>query len=257
VGAGDALCALHPGVKAIGACTRCGTFGCAGCLSQHGDDWLCSGCQDRLTALPWDEREQLGLWRAWWRTSVLMISSPGQTLAHAPPDAPLGSSMLFIGLSTLVGFGPTFAIYLFGLGPLMVLMNIKARASDLNPILVVTGMALYMVVLLVLQVVGTLFFAALEHLSLMLVGAQPRGFGVSVRASALAMGPYLVGLFPLCSFYVFPLWSLVLRIFAHKALHQTTGGRATAAVLLPLVVLCGAFGMLYAAIIALAASLRP
>ncbi|HEY0882606.1 MAG TPA: YIP1 family protein, partial [Archangium sp.] len=69
-----------------------------------------------------------------------------------------------------------------------------------------------------------------------------------------ASGPALVGLLPLCSIYVFPLWSLVLRIFALRAFHKTSAGAATAAVLIPIAVLCGGVFMLYAAIIALAAA---
>lgn len=256
MGAGDALCAVHPDVKAIGACNRCGTFGCGTCLTQRGNDWLCSACLNRVQALPWDEREQLGLWRAWWRTSVQMISNPGQTLATAPPDASFGSSMLYAFLSSIVGFGPTFGLYLLVLGPILLIAGESAE----KPMALAGGamiygiMVGYLFALLFMQSVGTLFSAGLDHLALMLLGANPKSFTVSLRASALSTGPYLVGLVPACSFYVFPLWSLVLRIFALKAFHQTTGGKATAAVLIPIVVLCGGVFMLYAAIIALAAA---
>jgi hypothetical protein len=98
-----------------------------------------------------------------------------------------------------------------------------------------------------------LIWAGIDHLGLMLLGAKPKSYTVTVRANALSMGPYLVGLVPFCGFYVFFLWALVLRIIAIMYLHKTTAGRATAAVLLPVVLLCGGVFLLYAAVFALAA----
>lgn len=60
---------------------------------------------------------------------------------------------------------------------------------------------------------------------------------------------------PFCSFYVFPIWSLVLRIIANVYLHKTTAGKATAAVLLPLIVFCGLLFTFYMAVFALAMNL--
>ena len=116
------------------------------------------------------------------------------------------------------------------------------------------GVLFYAVVIFVCQLGLVLFLSGLDHLALMILGAQPRSFTVTVRANALAMGPYLVGLLPGCSWYVFPLWWMVLRIIANMYLHKTTAGKATAAVLLPLFLLCGGVFALYFAVIALAVS---
>lgn len=250
--AGDALCAVHPEVKATGACSRCGTFGCGACLSSRGTDWLCAQCLSRVARLPWDDRETLGLWRAWWRTSVLMISSPGQALSTAEPDAPLGSSMVFALLSTVVGFAPTMLTYAVVLVPVMALGGRKEALGGLWVVPLIT--VVYAVLLVGLQLGSLLFFAGLDHLGLMLLGARPKSYSVTVRASALSMGPYLLGLLPLCSFYVFPLWSVVLRIIANMHLHRTTAGKATAAVLVPVFLLCGGLLAFYAAVFALAAN---
>lgn len=257
--AGDAVCAVHPEVKATGACSRCGTFGCGACLSSRGNDWLCAGCLDRVSKLPWDERESLGLWRAWWRTSVLMISSPTQSLTTAEPDAPLGSSMLFALLSTAVGFGPTMVGYALMIVPMLIFGRAGRGVGDGNALLAAgTGVGvvlLYVVLLLGFQLGSVLFVAALEHLSLVLLGAKPKSYTVTVRAHALSMGPSLLGLLPFCSLYVFPIWSIVLRIIAHLHLHKTTAGKATAAVLIPFALLCGGVVAIYLAVFALAMNL--
>lgn len=251
--AGDALCAAHPEVKATGACSRCGTFGCGACLAARGTDWLCPQCMSRAGKLPWDERESLGLWRAWWRTAVLMISSPVQTLGTAEPEAPLGSSILFAVLSTVVGFGPTMLSYLLVLLPVLA-FGAKRGSLGEGAVVVPVVTLFYVVLIFAMQIGSVLFFAGLDHVGLMVLGARPRSYAVTVRAYALSMGPYLLGLLPFCSLYVFPLWSLVLRIIANMSLHQTTAGKASAAVLVPVFLLCGGLIAFYAAVFALAAS---
>lgn len=253
ISAGDALCAVHPEVKATGACSRCGTFGCGACLTSRGTDWLCAQCLSRVGTLPWDERDTLGLWRAWWRTSVQMISSPSQALSTAEPDAPLGSSIVFALLSTVVGFAPTLLAYAVVLVPVM-LMGSRKEALGAGAWLVPVIAVFYAVMLVGMQIGSVLFFAGLDHLGLMLLGARPKSYSVTVRAYALSMGPYLLGLLPLCSLYVFPLWSVVLRIIANMHLHKTTAGKASAAVLVPIFLLCGGLIAFYAAVFALAAN---
>jgi len=251
--AGDAVCAAHPEVKATGACSRCGTFGCGACLSARGTDWLCAKCLALVGMLPWDERATVGLWRAWWRTSVQMISSPGLALSTAEPDAPLGSSLLFALLSTVVGFAPSMLAYLLLLVPMLALGAKRASLGE-GAVIVPMVVLFYVVLILAFQMGAVLFIAGLEHVALMALGAQPKSYSVTVRAYALSMGPSLLGLLPFCSLYVFPLWSVVLRVVANMALHKTTAGKATAAVLLPIVLLCGGVAAFSVAVFALAAN---
>lgn len=238
-------CRLHPERPAAGTCHRCGSFGCSVCLTQKGAVWLCADCVARGSALPWDERESLGTWRAWWRTSVQMISSPMATLEGAKPEGSLGGSLLFTLLSTLVGYGPTLAIYLLIIIPAMLWGASKSELSIAAGAMVSAGTAIYVVLLLALQAVGVFILAGLDHLMLMMLGAQPRDYSVSVRANALALGPSLVGLVPVCGLYVFPLWALVLRIIALMTLHKTTAGKAVLAVFIPIVLICGVCGAGY------------
>lgn len=216
-------------------------------------DWLCASCLERAGVLPWDERLTIGMWRAWWRTAVLMISQPTKTTSTANPDAPISSSILFSTLSTIAGMGPTILVYgIFFLGAFLIAPD--KDTPKFSAALVPVFVLLYIVFLLALQVGSVFVVAGIDHLGLMLVGANPKSYSVTIRAYSLSMGCYLIGLVPICGLYVFPIWSLVLRIIANMQLHKTSGGKAAAAVLLPMVVLCGGFGTLYIALIALATS---
>jgi hypothetical protein len=248
-------CRKHAETPATGTCSRCGSFGCGVCLTQKGATWLCDDCAARAAVLPWDERETLGTWRAWWRTSVKMMSSPVQTLESAAPEGSLGSSALFALLSTLVGYLPTFVL-LFGAAGLGFAFASRqaAKPASAEAVPFVAILAGELVMILVLQVAAVFFWAALDHLMLKLLGAQPRRFEVTVRANALSMGPMLLGLVPVCGAYVFPVWALVLRILGLMHLHRTTAGKAVLAVLLPIAVLICLAAVAYVGLIALVGS---
>ena len=208
-----------------------------------------------IKKLPWDERETLGLWQGWWRTCVLMISSPNVSLANAEPDAPLGSSVMFALVSAVVGLCPTFLSSI----PFLVLTQSISRKDDAPAgmgFFLVLGMIIYLGTALAFTMGSVFLVSGIEHLTLRMLGAEPKSFSVTVRAYALGMSAYLLGVIPFCSFYVFPVWAIVLRIIALMHLHKTTAGKASAAVLLPVLLLCGGFIGLYVAVIALAMSLR-
>lgn len=250
---GDARCVTHSDLAATGACSRCGTFGCGQCLTQSGAAWLCPACVEREGVLPWDERESLGVWRAWWRTSLKLLGSPVQTLSAAEPDGSLSGSTLFAAISSLVGFGPTFLLYAVGLTAVFALTPAAKDADGGPPPLLFGGIFVgYMVMLFFVQVASTFVVAAMDHLTLKLIGAEPRSWATSVRANALAMAPFVIGLLPLCGFYVFPLWALVLRVLALRELHGVRTGQAVLAVVAPMVLFCGLGVAAWLALISLA-----
>jgi hypothetical protein len=246
-----ARCRVHSETPAVGICGRCGSFGCRVCLTRRGNERLCPDCLGRLGSLPWDERETLGLWRAWWRTSVLLIRSPIATLERARPEGSLGGSLLFALFSTLAGYGATVALVVLAVLPEMLLGLRYASAGNkatfgLVPAVFVFYAAFFMAV----QLISILVVAGIDQLMLRILGAQPRGYQVSVRANALSLAPALVGLVPVCGVYAWPIWSLILRVIALRHLHKTTAGKAVLAVLLPMAVLCGLCGGAYALLFA-------
>lgn len=165
--------------------------------------------------------------------------------------------MKFATLASLAGVMPTMLLYVLGFGAAAAVgFSQRKGAVGAGEVAVVAVLVpVVLVLVLASQVAGLFFNAALDHLGLMLVGAQPKSYQVTVRANALAMGPYVVGLLPVCSLYVFPLWSLGLRVLANAHLHRITIGRAAAGVLLPTVAFCGVGLAGYAALIVFAGSM--
>ena len=208
---------MHLDRAALQPCDRCGNFSCGECLAPSGSQQLCAACRARWAELEWDRRQDLGLFRAWWLTTRRMIVSPIQTLDAIAPDGQILESTIYAGLSTLAGFVPT----LFAYGAIIGLMlAIGPNAKDTTVGLAAgTGIGaaaifFYVLLLLAMSIGGMLLSAALELIVLRLGGKPQASYSVSVRAHALSMAAYAIGVIPLCSIYVFPVWALVLRVFA-------------------------------------------
>lgn len=258
---GDARCATHPDQAALSPCARCGTFYCGACLERSADgQFYCVQCRTR-SALPWDQRDELGLLRAWFLTSKQLMLDPTTTLKSTPRDASVGSSLLYALVSTLCGFVPTLALYLVGFGG-MLLFAANESSSKLGgaefgvgAVGAIAIFIFYLLFLVGIQIVSMFVLSGIEHLVLQLAGERDLGaYTVTLRAHALGMAPFALGLIPVCGFMVMGLWSLVLRCITLMHLQKVTAGKAVAAVLAPMLVICGCVGLSYFMIIAAAFS---
>jgi hypothetical protein len=239
---GGSMCAVHPSVYAIHTCPRCGSFACADCLVVLPDgSQVCRSCESRArqVALPWDRRGELGFWRAYCQTCVAVISKPSLTFGTMPKGGSLGSALGFTALSQAVSFATTLLLYALMMVAMLVFMpndpSLKGFGSanhGLMALAVFAGFFFYLGLLAFMAVVGQLIGGSLEHLVLRLLGA-PGSWTETMRGYSFAMGPSLVGLMPLCGIYVFPIWCIVMRVFAYRHIHDVPWGKAVAGALIP------------------------
>ena len=114
-GSGDAVCAVHPELRSLRACERCGSFACAKCLRQGPrGEILCTACHGRqpVGRVPWDGREDLGTLRAFWETCLDIMFRPGPTFEKLKPGGTVGSSLGFAMLCNFVGYFTTALAYM-------------------------------------------------------------------------------------------------------------------------------------------------
>jgi len=259
--AGDAVCATHKETPALQPCFRCGTFYCGACLERSADGQMyCVTCRSRST-LAWDQRDQLGMMRAWWMTSKALMLEPTATLQSAPRDAPVGSSLLYAMICNLVGIMPTLLIYLVAFGGAMLFAAAEGQKSMGGPALglgvvgAIVVFVFYVVLIIGMQIVSLFGLAGIEHLALHLMGEREiGGYTSTLRAHALGLAPFMLGLLPVCGATVMGLWSLVLHCITLMHLQRVSAGKAVAAVLAPVIILCGCGGLAYFFIIAAAVS---
>src|SRR5437773_76062 len=193
------------------------------------------------SGLPWDERQTKGLLNAFIATLQMVLSKPVAAFTAMKREGGLGEPLLY----AIIGgtFGGVFALtYNFAL------RSFTPFGDRHNALAHLFG-GLSWIFLLVLTplfvVIGVFVASAILHVCLMIVGGAKQSFETTFRVVCFAEGsvsPLLV--IPFCGGLLVGLWKVILYCIGLARAHETDTGRAVIAVLLPLVVCCGAFLLL-------------
>jgi hypothetical protein len=209
-----------------------------------------------VAGIPWDERERLGFATALIDTTLQVLRRPSDFYRRMRPTGGMGSALAYAVLLAYGGFvASVFYDWIFqavvggnapelGLGPdvdrAMALMQ-----GGLGHLLQLVVAPFW---LAAMMFVG----AAVDHLSLLLLGGARRGFESTFRVCAFARAANVVALLPMCGPLVTIVWIAVLTIVGLSAVHGISWQKAAAAVLLPFAVFCccclGGAGLLAALI---------
>lgn len=190
------------------------------------------------TGLPWENRAQLGFFKAFFDTVSLLITRPSDAFVMMKPEGGMTDPLLFgiiggsagsivsmlfqILLRSVPGLGGNQSVFdLFGLGPWMLL-------------------GIYAVLTPLLVTIGLFIAGGIIHLCLMLVGGANRSFETTLRVVCFASGTAnLFSMIPICGGVINVIYSIVLGCIGLSRAHQTTTGKALMAIFLPLIVCCG------------------
>jgi hypothetical protein len=182
--------------------------------------------------LPW-ETQGAGL-SSWWQTSQMCLTEPSYAFRIMWRSGGLWSPMLFAICGMGIGFvGQT----LWRLPLLFFTVNVQPNAGGQDRLIEgLIEIAAGAVGTLVGATVGLLLYALIHHLFLMLFGGANFGFETTFRVVCYVHGtlawlnviPCVGGLIILVMFFVCMIQGLM-----HA--HETTGGRAAAAVFVPIV----------------------
>ena len=193
------------------------------------------------SGLPWDERQTKGLLNALIETLQMVLSRPVAAFTAMKREGGLGEPLLY----AIIGgtFGGVFAFtYNFALRSF-------TPFGDRHDALAHLFGGLSWIFLLVLTplfvVIGMFIASAILHVCLMIVGGAKQSFETTFRVVCFAEGsvsPLLV--IPFCGGLIVGIWKVILYCIGLARAHETDTGRAVIAVLLPLVVCCGAFLLL-------------
>ena len=200
-----------------------------------------SGPAAPRSGLPWDERQTKGLLNALIETLQMVLSRPVAAFKAMKREGGLGEPLLY----AIIGgtFGGVFALtYNFAL------RSFTPFGDRHNALAHLFG-GLSWIFLLVLTplfvVIGVFVASAILHVFLMIVGGAKQSFETTFRVVCFAEGsvsPLLV--IPFCGGLIVGIWKVILYCIGLARAHETDTGRAVIAVLLPLVVCCGAFLLL-------------
>ena len=188
------------------------------------------------SGLPWEHRETRGFFNAFGDTLAMILTKPGVAFSVMRTEGGFGGPLLYAVLGGAIG-----AIVAFVLSLLFTSFGILGRREDVfGSMIGMTASWLGFIARLILVAVAPFIFGALVHVSLMLLGGAKKTFEATFRVIAFAQGATApLQLVPCCGWLIAPVWNIVASSIGIARAHEIDTGRATLAVLLPLIVYCG------------------
>jgi hypothetical protein len=197
--------------------------------------------------LPWEHRDQLGFFKAFVDTASVLLMRPSEAFAMMKREGGLTDPLLF---AMIGGSAGTIASTLFQIA----LASVPGVGGGSNNVVAMFGMGMVLGFILLAPLfitVGVFIGSGLIHLCLMLVGGANKSFETTFRVVCFSSGAaYLFSIIPFCGGYITPIYNIVLECIGLSRAHETTMGKAVFAILVPLIVCCGIFAIVFGMLIA-------
>ena len=202
--------------------------------------------------LPWEARETRGLLPSFFDTLGLLVTNPAEAWARMRQSGDTASPLLFG--TAICWLSMALQGILFRLIAAPVLPAFLGRRLGTLSRFGGTGLAVRLIVAPFVIVIALFVGAAILHFCCMLAGAlqtSRSGFEGTLRVVCYSEVSSLASIIPGVGGLIAIVWWIVLAVQGVQRLHQTTSGKAVAAVLIPVVVCCG--GLLLIGLVAGAA----
>ena len=188
------------------------------------------------TGLPWDRRQELGLFPAFVETLKLVLLNPTTAFSAMKTEGGLREPLIYAVIGASVGFIVNFLFSLL-MSSFGFMGNRNALAGVLSAGMGAVALVIFIPVLIAL---GLFIGSAILHLCLILVGGARRPFETTFRVVCFGAGSaYPLMILPICGGLISGIWCIVVQCIGLTRAHQTTTGRALLAILLPIIVCCG------------------
>jgi hypothetical protein len=188
------------------------------------------------SGLPWEHRQERGLFNAFVETLVMVLTKPGEAFTIMKREGGLGEPLIYALIGGCLG---GIVSILFSLG----LQSVGFFADRHDTFAAMTGMggsAAFIVLVPLFIVIGLFIGSAIVHLCLMIVGGANQSFETTFRVIAFSQGSTgPLQMIPICGGLIAGVWALVCNCIGLARAHETDTGRAVLAVFLPLIVCCG------------------
>ena len=190
------------------------------------------------SGLPWEHRQERGFANAFIETLAMVLTKPDLAFRTMKTEGGLAEPLIYALIGGCVG---GIVSLLLSLG----LQSMGLFTGQRDAFTAMAGIGIGMIALIILVpvfIVIMLFIgAAIVHLCLMIVGGANKSFETTFRVLAFSQGSTgPLQIIPVCGGLIAGVWALVVNCIGLARAHETTTGRAVLAVLLPLIVCCGA-----------------
>src|SRR5207244_13506955 len=191
------------------------------------------------SGLPWDDRQQRGILRAFFDTLIMVLTKPAEAFAVMKREGGLGEPLIYAIIGGSVG-GVIYFLYNFLLGSAHLL------GSHENPMMQMMGggvRPLFFIILVPLFVtIATFIGSGIFHLCLMIVGGAKQPFETTFRVVCFAGGsanPLLI--IPICGGLIGGIWRTFLFFIGLLPAHKPAPAAPSLPGALPLFFGSGAF----------------
>jgi hypothetical protein len=186
--------------------------------------------------LPWEHREQLGIFKAFFDTVIRVLTKPAEAFAMMKKEGDLMGPMLF----ALIGGSAGLIVSLLVQVALQSFWFMTGQASMFGEEGLGLWVVWYILLIPVLVIVGMFIVSGILHLCLMIVGGAKKSFETTFRVVCFSFGSTSpLSMIPFCGGMIAGVWNIVVEIIGLARAHEIGTGKAALAVLLPLVVCCG------------------
>ena len=188
------------------------------------------------TGLPWEHRQERGFFSAFIETLVMVLTKPGTAFTIMRTEGGLGEPLLYAviggGVGVIVWF--IFSLALNSLG------FFNPRETGFSSMVGTSVSFIVFIWRLVAIAAAPFVLGGLVHLSLVLIGGANKTFETTFRVISFSQGSTApLQLVPCCGGLVALVWFLVASCIGVARAHEIDSGRATLAVLLPIIACCG------------------
>lgn len=213
-----------------------------------------TGMDGDRTGPAWEQRQQLGMWKAIVGTVKAVLTLPAQTFATMKREGGIGSPLLFwlITGGVCLAIGQVYSVLLQGAMTSAMTASGGASAQQAAAMFGMNAAvgAFSIVWMPIAFLIGLFIQTGLTHLTLMMLKGANQPFETTFRVMAYAFGATAtLHLIPLCGSTVAGLWGLVAVCIGLGPAHGTTTGKGVAATLIPFGVCCLAVFGFYIVII--------
>jgi hypothetical protein len=201
------------------------------------------------TGLPWEIGPKSA--KTYWATVKLILSSPSEAFSLVHRAGGVGTPLGFVVVGAVIG-GVLTGIYntLFQAGVASFLTAAGGQnqaAAGIQWIQVVLALPMAVIFGTIGAMIGSFIYAGIYHVFLMMLGGAKFEYETTYRAVAYVQGSVaLLQIIPLFGALASAVIGLIYTIIAIYHMHRISGGKAAAAVLLPVLV-CG--GIVVAALV--------
>ena len=186
----------------------------------------------------WEDRERTGFFSALLATLKETLFSPTEFFRTMNVTGGLSEPLLYAMIVGVVGIMVSYVWQVLFQASFLGYLPSEVQGTMGIGSLGNIGLA-FVAILIPFFVICSLFlWAGMLHLLLLMVRGANNGFEATFRAVAYSYSTYIFMTVPFCGGLIASVWSMVVAIIGLKEAHGTSGGKASFAVLFPLILCC-------------------